>query len=99
MAECSSNSRSLRQNRIYGGVESEPNAWPWIASLNKAASGGHFCGATILAEEWIITAAHCCDEQSAEDILVKVGEFDFASESGDERIVKVEKLIQHPKYG
>ena len=101
MADCSSNGRSIavRQNRIYGGVESEQNAWPWIVSLTKADSGGHFCGATILADEWIITAAHCCDELSTADIIAKVGEFDFASVSGNERIVKVVKLIQHPQYG
>ena len=44
--------------RIVGGVETVPNSWNWIVSL-QTASGFHFCGGSILNENWVITASHC----------------------------------------
>lgn len=42
--------------RIIGGVEAVPNSWPWQAFLTD---GQTLCGASLLNEQWLITAAHC----------------------------------------
>ena len=54
---------------IEGGSPVPSGEAPWQAMLN--ADG--LCGATILAERWILTAAHCTVEVKTSDIEVAVG--------------------------
>ncbi|CAM4544142.1 unnamed protein product [Caretta caretta] len=44
-------------NRITGGISAQVGEWPWQASLQL--SGIHRCGATLISNTWLITAAHC----------------------------------------
>uniref|UniRef100_A0A4W2II98 Transmembrane protease serine n=1 Tax=Bos indicus x Bos taurus TaxID=30522 RepID=A0A4W2II98_BOBOX len=47
----------LVSNRIMSGEIAGKAAWPWQASLqhNKI----HQCGATLISNTWLVTAAHC----------------------------------------
>ena len=45
-------------NRIVGGSPVVPHSWPWIVRQMK--DGGRWCGGSILNNEWVLTAAHCC---------------------------------------
>lgn len=45
-------------DRIVGGVSAIPHSWPWIVNM---AFGQFMCGGTILDDETVVTAAHCCD--------------------------------------
>jgi len=42
----------VTQSRVVNGVEAQPGAWPWIASL-QTISGFHFCGGSILTPYWV----------------------------------------------
>merc|ERR1712130_553381 len=46
-----------RSTRIVGGVETEVNEWPWQAGMVWSGSSSVFCGATVISDEWILTAA------------------------------------------
>ncbi|XP_058402315.1 transmembrane protease serine 11A-like [Diceros bicornis minor] len=44
-------------NRIMSGEIAAKAAWPWQASLQR--NNVHQCGATLISNTWLITAAHC----------------------------------------
>ena len=47
---------------------------------------GQYCGATLISDTHVLTAAHCLAPFKQQDISVKLGEYDFnqAGETGDE---------------
>lgn len=65
------------------------------ASL-RTRTGMHTCGATILATDWILTAAHCIYSENPEDYSVQYGTNEI-SRNGD-YIVKVKKIVVHQGY-
>lgn len=50
---------SYGQQRIIGGTNIDISNVPWQVSLRNIASNRHFCGASIISKNWVVTAAHC----------------------------------------
>ncbi|KFO20447.1 Transmembrane protease serine 11B [Fukomys damarensis] len=48
---------SATYDRIKGGSTAQEGEWPWQASLKM--DGRHYCGATLISEVFLVTAAHC----------------------------------------
>jgi len=59
------------QSYILGGVEAEPNSWPWQLSQERlGGSWSHSCGASLLRIDRALSAAHCV--QGAADNILRV---------------------------
>ncbi|XP_040823057.1 transmembrane protease serine 11B-like protein [Ochotona curzoniae] len=48
---------SATYDRIKGGSNAQEGEWPWQASLK--INGQHYCGASLISERYVLTAAHC----------------------------------------
>ncbi|CAH1246895.1 OVCH1 [Branchiostoma lanceolatum] len=86
-------------SRVVGGTEAEPGSWPWQVSLRPVDDETwHFCGGSIISEEWVVTAAHCVDGDYKP--LVVVGEHTREDEGDDpERaVVATATTINHPDF-
>ncbi|KAI9554581.1 hypothetical protein GHT06_019854 [Daphnia sinensis] len=57
---------SYEEQRIVGGTAAEKNSWPSVASLRR--NGQFFCGGSLIAEDKILTAAHCVDKVSSTEM-------------------------------
>jgi len=59
--------RVFAEPRILGGeIVNSAKDWPWQVALyhNDAANGRlvFICGGSVIAERWVLTAAHCVTE-------------------------------------
>jgi trypsin len=82
-----------RGSRIVGGQPINITQAPHQVSLQS--SGSHICGGSIIAQNWVLTAAHCTDGNSASRLTVRVGSSLYAS--GGE-VVKIKRIVQHEKF-
>jgi trypsin len=81
------------QGRIVGGEATDILKFPHIVSLQW--NGNHRCGANILSERFLITAAHCTSGLTTTLLSVRVGSSFFASGG---TIVRISRIIDHPSY-
>jgi secreted trypsin-like serine protease len=80
--------------RIVGGVVAGTTEFPFIASLHDS-SGGHYCGGSLIAKHWVLTAGHCIDYTVPAQIFI--GMHNQKDKSGVETFTAKRALI-HPKY-
>ncbi len=89
-----------REPRVVGGTEVTNNKFPWmVAVMNRSSanpSEGQFCGGSLIASQWILTAAHCIENVQARGVSVLIGQRDL-SESGGQTF-NVSRIIEHPDY-
>ncbi|OQV22851.1 putative Plasma kallikrein [Hypsibius exemplaris] len=98
-------------SRIVGGKIAQEQSWPWIGALIQQKPGYwpyQFCGGTLLTSEWFITAGHCVDSLSDEEIIQRVhimlGEpnlykaFTNAGNSAPKNLYSVKKVVKHEQY-
>jgi len=57
-------------SRIVGGTQAQKDEWPWQAML-ASTGGSQFCGGSLIADQWVLTASHCVDGASARQIVVR----------------------------
>ncbi|MBK8622039.1 MAG: trypsin-like serine protease [Saprospiraceae bacterium] len=92
---------------VIGGELIEITEVPWQASIenHKTQNGGHWCGCTILNEEWVVTAGHCLFDKlgggrilfTGDNVVIHAGSTDQTDNSKGQR-VEVDEIILHPLY-
>ncbi|XP_017769483.1 PREDICTED: trypsin-4-like [Nicrophorus vespilloides] len=86
-------SGDLHLSRIVGGADADIKDYPYQLSLQFR--GAHVCGAALISEFYALTAAHCTEGVSIEDLSVRVGS-STANSKGE--VVNLSTYYQNEKY-
>ena len=93
---CSYRDVELTPSRIVGGEEALPYSWSMIVSIQYRSINMHFCGGSILDESHILTAAHCVDSVTPDELRIVAGVHNlteiFPTTSG------VDAIYVHPNW-
>nr|XP_028560393.1 serine protease 27-like [Podarcis muralis] len=80
-------------DRIVGGQASQIGAWPWQVSVGW--KGRHFCSGSLVAQQWVVSAAHCFRLNPFSDITVTLGAYQLANRSSKSQTVPVAQVIRN----
>ncbi|XP_052431872.1 chymotrypsin-like protease CTRL-1 [Carassius gibelio] len=82
-------------SRIVNGQNAISGSWPWQVSLQKA-NGFHFCGGSLINENWVLTSAQCAVVVNSDRVIL--GEHNRGSNDEPIQIEIVSKVIRHPLF-
>ncbi|VDK81171.1 unnamed protein product [Litomosoides sigmodontis] len=83
------------ERRVVGGNESTPHIWPWTVQLVYTETKIHRCGAALLSDDIVITAAHCFSRsRNPARYAVLIG----GHEIGSGESYKIRNISIHPLF-
>ncbi|XP_039462931.1 coagulation factor VII-like [Oreochromis aureus] len=96
VAQMGQNQTAVITPRMVGTYHCPKGHCPWQALLTE----NHMfsCGAIILSDRWILTAAHCVYQKPSTMLHITVGEHDIREDEKTEQRRRVLKVVCHEDY-
>uniref|UniRef100_A0A8I3MFK5 Uncharacterized protein n=2 Tax=Canis lupus familiaris TaxID=9615 RepID=A0A8I3MFK5_CANLF len=85
--------------RVVGGDNARPHSWPWQISLQYLKNGvwRHTCGGTLIANNYVLTAAHCISDTLTYRVALGKNNLVVEDEEGSV-FANVESIVVHEKW-
>uniref|UniRef100_A0A6P7FVI1 Chymotrypsin-like elastase family member 2A n=1 Tax=Diabrotica virgifera virgifera TaxID=50390 RepID=A0A6P7FVI1_DIAVI len=89
---------------LIHGHDTNPGQFPWHAALYKKEGKQrvYICGASLISEQHVITAAHCTTlhnkKRNPEDMVIVLGKYGFWVDGKNEQTFKATKIIVHEGF-
>ncbi|XP_073336142.1 ST14 transmembrane serine protease matriptase a [Pagrus major] len=100
---CDCGRSMFKTSRIVGGQNAEEGEFPWQVSLH-VKSVGHVCGASLISPKWLVTAAHCVQDEGSLR-LSQPDKWEAQLGLHTQRIIgrnvvkrNLKRIIAHPNY-
>jgi len=89
------------QPQVVGGEPVPNGEYPFVASLGDVRYGAtayrrHFCGASLIDHNSVLTAAHCVQGTPKRPLRVTVGRTVLSGDGGQTR--SVSRIVVHPRF-
>lgn len=94
--------------QIVGGSPASAGQYPWQVTFGELGDPTqlyndgvypHFCGGSVIAEKWIVTAGHCLFGTAANSVVMKVGLTQrSAAPDQNVEIRGAKSIVMHPNY-
>ncbi|KAM9243131.1 transmembrane protease serine 9 isoform 2-T2 [Dugong dugon] len=94
--ECGTRPVLEKPIRIVGGFGAASGEVPWQVSLKEGSR--HFCGATVVGDRWLLSAAHCFNHTKAEQVRAHLGTASLMGVGGSPVKVGLKRVVLHPLY-
>lgn len=87
----------LGKSAIVGGQNTTIAQHPWQVSVGTN-NFGWFCGGSIIAPQWVVTAQHCIEGTSTSSLRIAAGVTRRSQVNGSAQIRSVDQLLPFPGY-
>lgn len=108
-------SNSRRSKRLINARFAASNSWPWTGIIltesqssptienSKPSKQVTFCGATLIHEDWAITAAHCVTQRGnvivqGSNFIVTFGKHYLANDARTEQVRNISRVLYFKDY-
>uniref|UniRef100_A0A8I5TY18 Transmembrane serine protease 9 n=1 Tax=Pongo abelii TaxID=9601 RepID=A0A8I5TY18_PONAB len=96
LQECGARPAMEKPTRVVGGFGAASGEVPWQVSLKEGSR--HFCGATVVGDRWLLSAAHCFNHTKVEQVRAHLGTASLLGLGGSPVKIGLRRVVLHPLY-